>query len=50
METPDRMQDKLDQLRQDIQDGITIAELTPWSAEEIKQEGRRRQVKASLNR
>jgi antitoxin ParD1/3/4 len=47
METQDRMQAiELEQLRQDINSGKP----TPWSAEEIKQEGRKQRAKASLNR
>jgi antitoxin ParD1/3/4 len=45
METQDRLQAiKLEQLRQDIQEGINSGEPTPWSAEEIKQEGRQRRA------
>jgi antitoxin ParD1/3/4 len=45
METQDRMQAiKLEQLRQDIQDGINSGEPISWSAEEIKQEGRKRRA------
>jgi antitoxin ParD1/3/4 len=45
MEAQDRLQAiKLEQLRQDIQDGINSGEPTPWSAEEIKQEGRQRRA------
>jgi antitoxin ParD1/3/4 len=35
---------KLDQLRQDIRDGINSGEPTPWSAEEIKRDGRKRRA------
>jgi antitoxin ParD1/3/4 len=45
METQDRMQAiKLEQLRQDIQDGINSGEPILWSAEEIKQEGCKRRA------
>jgi antitoxin ParD1/3/4 len=41
MEAQDRLQAiKLEQLRQDIRDGINSGDSTPWDAEEIKQEGR----------
>jgi antitoxin ParD1/3/4 len=33
---------KLEQLRQDIRDGLNSGEPTPWDAEEIKREGRER--------
>ena len=33
---------KLEQLRQDIRDGLNSGEPTPWDAEEIKREGRAR--------
>jgi antitoxin ParD1/3/4 len=35
---------KLEQLRQDIRDGLNSGEPTPWNPEEIKQEGRKRRV------
>jgi antitoxin ParD1/3/4 len=45
MEAQDRLQAvKLEQLRQDIQDGIESGEPTPWNAEEIKQAGRQRRA------
>ncbi len=45
MEAQDRLQTvKLEQLRQDIYDGLNSGEATPWDAEEIKQEGRRRRI------
>jgi antitoxin ParD1/3/4 len=44
MEQQDRMRAiKLEQLRQDIQEGISSGEATPWDTEEIKREGRARQ-------
>lgn len=43
MEAQDRLQAiKLEHLRQDIRDGLNSGEPTPWNAEEIKQEGRKR--------
>ena len=45
MEEQDRMRAaKLDQLRQDIRDGINSGEATPWNPEEIKREGRQRRA------
>lgn len=35
---------KLEQLRQDIRDGLNSGEPTPWNPEDIKQEGRKRQA------
>lgn len=35
---------KLEQLRQDLRDGINSGEPTPWDAEEIKREGRKRRA------
>ena len=35
---------KLEQLRQDIRDGLNSGEPTPWNPNEIKQEGRRRRA------
>jgi antitoxin ParD1/3/4 len=41
---------KLEQLRQDIREGLESGEPTPWDAEEIKQEGRqRRAARANSN-
>ena len=41
MEEQDRMREvKLEQLCQDIRDGLNSGESTPWDAEEIKREGR----------
>jgi antitoxin ParD1/3/4 len=49
MDTQDRLQAvKLEQLRQDIQNGIESGDPTPWNAEEIKQAGRQR--RAARNR
>ncbi len=43
MEAQDRLQAiKLEHLRQDIRDGLNSGDPTPWNAEEIKQEGRKR--------
>jgi antitoxin ParD1/3/4 len=45
MEAQDRLQAvKLEQLRQDIQDGMESGDPTPWNAEEIKQAGRKRRA------
>jgi antitoxin ParD1/3/4 len=45
MEAQDRLQAvKLEQLRQDIQDGIESGDPTPWNAEEIEQAGRQRRA------
>ena len=35
---------KLEQLRQDLRDGLDSREPTPWDAEEIKREGRKRRT------
>jgi len=35
---------KLQQLRSDIQEGLSSGEQIPWNAEEIKQEGRKRKA------
>ncbi len=35
---------KLEQLRQDIRDGLDSGEPTPWNPNEIKQEGRKRRA------
>jgi len=43
MEEQDRMRaTKLEQLRRDIQDGLNSGDPTPWDAEEIKREGRKK--------
>jgi antitoxin ParD1/3/4 len=43
MEEQDRLRSaKLDQLRQDIQEGLNSGDPKPWSAAEIKQDGRKR--------
>jgi antitoxin ParD1/3/4 len=39
---------KLDQLRQDIRDGLESGPATPWNPEEIKPQGLRRDVDAGL--
>ena len=45
MDAQDRLQAvKLEQLRQDIQNGLESGDPTPWNAEEIKQAGRRRRA------
>lgn len=38
---------KLEQLRQDIGEGLDSGEPTPWDAAEIKREGRRRRAASS---
>ena len=35
---------KLDQLRQDIREGLTSGDPTPWNPDEIKKEGRKRRA------
>ena len=35
---------KLAQLRQDVHDGLNSGDPTPWDAEEIKREGRKRKA------
>jgi antitoxin ParD1/3/4 len=35
---------KLEQLRQDIRDGLDSGEPTPWNPNEIKQEGRKKRA------
>ncbi len=48
MEEQDRMRAiKLEPLRQDIRNGLTSGESTPWDPEEIKGEGRRRRASRS---
>ena len=51
MEAQDQLRAaKLEQLRQDIREGLESWESTPWDAEEIKQEGRqRRAARANSN-
>ena len=45
MEAQDQLRAaKLEQLRQDIHEGLESGESTPWDADEIKQEGRQRRV------
>ena len=45
MEAQDQLRAaKLEQLRQDIREGLESGEPTPWDAEEIKQEGRQRRA------
>jgi antitoxin ParD1/3/4 len=51
MDAQDRLQAvKLEQLRQDIQNGLESGDPTPWSAEEIKQAGRQRRAVRSIDR
>lgn len=48
MEEQDRVRAvKLEQLRRDIREGLESGEPTPWDAEEIKREGRRRRAARS---
>ena len=35
---------KLDQLRQDIREGLASGDPTPWNPDEIKKEGRKRRA------
>jgi antitoxin ParD1/3/4 len=45
MDAQDRLQAvKLEQLRQDIQNGLESGNPTPWNVEEIKQAGRQRRA------
>ena len=45
MEAQDQLRAaKLEQLRQDIREGLESGEPTPWDAEEIKQEGRQKRA------
>jgi antitoxin ParD1/3/4 len=45
MDAQDRLQAvKLEQLRQDIQNGLESGDPTPWNAEEIKRAGRQRRA------
>ncbi|MFZ4700067.1 MAG: type II toxin-antitoxin system ParD family antitoxin [Candidatus Methylumidiphilus sp.] len=45
MEAQDQLRAaKIEQLRQDIREGLESGEPTPWDAEEIKQEGRQRRA------
>jgi len=45
MEAQDQLRAaKLEQLRQDIREGLDSGEPTPWDAEEIKREGRQRRA------
>jgi antitoxin ParD1/3/4 len=52
MEEQDRVRAvKLEQLRQDIREGLSSGEPTPWNPEEIKREGReRRAARATARR
>jgi antitoxin ParD1/3/4 len=51
MEEQDRLRAvKLEQLRQDIRDGLNSGDPTPWNPEEIKREGRKsRAARAAAN-
>jgi antitoxin ParD1/3/4 len=51
MEAQDQLRAaKLEQLRQDIREGLESGESTPWDADEIKKEGRqRRAARANSN-
>jgi len=51
MEAQDQVRaTKLNQLRQDIREGLESGDSTPWDADEIKREGRRRrQTRAAKN-
>ncbi|MBF0477807.1 MAG: type II toxin-antitoxin system ParD family antitoxin, partial [Deltaproteobacteria bacterium] len=40
---------KLEQLRQDIHDGLNSGEPKPWNPEEVKQEGRKRRTARSAS-
>ncbi len=40
---------KLEQLRQDIHDGLNSGEPTPWSSEEIKRDGRKRRASRTIS-
>ena len=45
MEEQDRVRAvKLEQLRQDIRDGLNSGDPTPWNPEEIKREGRKKRA------
>jgi hypothetical protein len=45
MDAQDRIRaTKLDQFRQDIQEGLNSGEATVWNPDEVKQEGRKRQA------
>ncbi|MCU0574920.1 MAG: type II toxin-antitoxin system ParD family antitoxin [Syntrophobacteraceae bacterium] len=45
MEEQDRLRAiKLEQLKQDIREGLDSGDPTPWSPEEIKKEGRKRRA------
>lgn len=48
MEEQDRLRAlKLEQLRQDIHEGLKSGTATPWDPEEIKREGRRHRIARS---
>jgi antitoxin ParD1/3/4 len=50
MDAQDRLQAvKLEQLRQDIQNGLESGSPTPWNAEEIKQASRQRRAAHNNN-
>ena len=51
LEEQDRLRAiKLHQLRQDIREGLTSGEPTPWSLDEIKKEGRKRRAARSAGK
>ncbi|MBA4391680.1 MAG: type II toxin-antitoxin system ParD family antitoxin [Syntrophus sp. (in: bacteria)] len=41
---------KLEQLRQDIRDGLSSGEPTPWNPKEIKQEGPKRRAARNVSK
>ena len=48
MEEQDRIRSaKLEHLRQDIREGLESGAATPWSLDEVKQEGRKRRAARS---
>lgn len=51
MEAQDRLRAvKLEQLRQDVREGLESGPATPWSVEEAKTEGRRRRAALLANK
>lgn len=49
MEEQDRMREiKLEQLRQDIREGLAGGGPTPWNPDEIKKEGRKKRAARSM--
>lgn len=50
MDEQDRLRAaKLEQLRQDIRAGLDSGDPTPWDAEEIKRDGRKRRAKRATS-